>query len=259
MNMSPPTHHRSVRQGRRPSVSPTTARRRPSARRRPGAGFLPTWRPAARVASVRRTKEFFRVYAEDEFFAEGAPTVAAEARRGVDSASARSESCDQDVSSAPARGGVLAGLALLGAAGALVTVLTMDLLASAGQGGRRAASRSARADAGRVSGMHPVARALVTSRPRPRATRTSAAAPIARPVATKRHQRRAAARVAELARPQQAQARRAPSSAPAVARGEGRPSDSPAPSTDEGGPRSSATASVVPRASDSHVEFGFER
>ncbi len=49
MNLISPTH-RSVPQGRRPSVERTMARRCPSARRRPGARHLPVWPPAARVA-----------------------------------------------------------------------------------------------------------------------------------------------------------------------------------------------------------------
>lgn len=57
--------HRQVPQGRRPSVERTTTRRRPSARRRLGAGYLPAWLLAAGVAG---SPERFRVVAESEFF-----------------------------------------------------------------------------------------------------------------------------------------------------------------------------------------------
>lgn len=53
MTIHPPTHS-PVHPGRRPSVERTTARRCPSTRKRPGAGFLPTWLPVARVAETLR-------------------------------------------------------------------------------------------------------------------------------------------------------------------------------------------------------------
>jgi hypothetical protein len=52
MTKSSPTH-RTVLQGRRALVERTTTRRCPPARRRSGAGRLPTWLSAARVIVAR--------------------------------------------------------------------------------------------------------------------------------------------------------------------------------------------------------------
>jgi len=61
--------HRSVPQGRRPTVASTSARRFPSARRRPGVGSLPARHSAARVTPRLLQNKRFQVYGEDEFFA----------------------------------------------------------------------------------------------------------------------------------------------------------------------------------------------
>lgn len=50
MTISPPTH-RPVRQGRRPSVELTTARRSPTTRKRPGVLYIPARLPVARAFS----------------------------------------------------------------------------------------------------------------------------------------------------------------------------------------------------------------
>jgi hypothetical protein len=135
--------HRSV-QGRRPSVGPTTARRRPSVRRRPGAGFLPAWRPAARVSASR---ERIRVYAEDEYFAHGGQ-MAEVARDGFDSA--REDSVlSADVATAEEAHGLrmAAGALLIAGAGALGVVLTLGAFASSTHVRRKTALRVARANA----------------------------------------------------------------------------------------------------------------
>jgi hypothetical protein len=50
MTTSPPTH-RSVPQGRRPSVERTTARRYPTTRKRSGVRYIPARLPVARASS----------------------------------------------------------------------------------------------------------------------------------------------------------------------------------------------------------------
>ncbi len=135
--------HRSV-QGRRPSVGPTTARRSPSVRRRPGAGFLPAWRPAARVSA---SKERIRVYAEDEYFAQGGQ-MAEVARDGFDWA--REDSVfSADVATAEEAHGLrmAAGALLIVGAGALGVVLALGAFASSTHVRRKAALRAARANA----------------------------------------------------------------------------------------------------------------
>jgi hypothetical protein len=63
--------------GRRQSIERTTARRCPSARKRPGAGYLPTLAPGRPRAPAgdrtmtllrRAPREVYRVYSEEEFF-----------------------------------------------------------------------------------------------------------------------------------------------------------------------------------------------
>ncbi len=132
--------HRPV-QGRRPSVGPTTARRRPSTRRRPGAGFLPAWRPAARVIAPR---ERFRIYTEDEYFAEDGQVAE------------RDGSAWSLDSSEPSGGGAgwgmrclrfAAGTALVAGAGALGLVVVLNLFASSTHVRRKTALRAVRANA----------------------------------------------------------------------------------------------------------------
>lgn|GEM_PF-4058585 len=135
--------HRSV-QGRRPSVGPTTARRRPSVRRRPGAGFLPAWRPAARVGAPRAR---FRVYAEDEYFAHGGQ-IAEVARDGSGWPVAGS-AFSADVAAAEGAHGlrVAVGSLLIAGAGALGVVLALGAFASSSHVRRKTALRAARANA----------------------------------------------------------------------------------------------------------------
>jgi len=141
MRSLPP--HRSV-QGRRPLVGPTTARRRPSVRRRPGAGSSPTWRPAARVGTPRTP---FRVYAEDEYFALGAETGdVARDRSGRPVASSVSSA---DVVAAEGVHGsrIAAGTLLVAGVGALGVVLALGAFATSTHVRRKSALRAARANA----------------------------------------------------------------------------------------------------------------
>lgn len=154
--MTSPPPHRSVPRGRRPSVESTTARRCPSARRRPGAGFLPAWRPVARVRPIPR--ERFRVYAEDEFFAQ--PEHAARFAR-LDQAAPlyaprrnapeRSSSPELPVRARSSQGAggvrVAVGTALLAGVSALGLALALHMLAATPHARRRALLRSARAGA----------------------------------------------------------------------------------------------------------------
>jgi hypothetical protein len=133
--------HRSV-QGRRPSVGPTTARRRPSVRRRPGAGFLPAWRPAARVGAP---KERFRVYAEDEYFAHGGQI--AEVARDGSAWAVEGSVFSADVAAAEGAHGlrIAFGTVLIAGAGALGVVLALGVFASSTHVRRKTALRAARA------------------------------------------------------------------------------------------------------------------
>lgn len=135
--------HRSV-QGRRPSVGPTTARRRPSVRRRPGAGFLPAWRPAARVGAPRAR---FRVYAEDEYFAQGGQI--AEAARDGSGWPIGGSVFSTDVAVAEGVHGlrIAVGTVLIAGAGALGVVLALGAFASATHVRGKTALRAARANA----------------------------------------------------------------------------------------------------------------
>jgi hypothetical protein len=134
--------HRSV-QGRRSSVGPTTARRRPSVRRRPGAGFLPAWHPAARVGAPR---ERFRVYAEDEYFAQHGQIAEAD-RDGGWSAEGSIFSADVAAAEDVHGLGIAAGMVLIAGAGALCVVLALGVLASSTHLRRKTALRAARANA----------------------------------------------------------------------------------------------------------------
>lgn len=142
-----PPKHRSVRQGRRLSIGPTTARRRPFARRRPGAGFLPAWHPAARVIRRSPVKERFRVYAEDEFFALGEHAFKATRDGSTQAAVVADSPTDMngwslgvpDADSVHGARIALGGLLVAGA-GALGLVLALNL-ASATHGRRKAALR----------------------------------------------------------------------------------------------------------------------
>jgi hypothetical protein len=148
--------HRSV-QGRRPSVGPTTARRSPSARRWPGAGFLPAWRPAARVIAPR---ERFRMYAEDEYFAQ-AGQISELARDGVSWPVDGSHFVDAGAGAGIRGFRLAAGAALVAGAGALGVVLVLNVLASSVHVRRKTALRTARANA-RIAA---ATSAITTARP----------------------------------------------------------------------------------------------
>lgn len=168
MNTSPPPH-RSVQQGRRPSVESTTARRCPSARRRPGAGFLPAWPPAARVMRRCRPKERFRVYPEDEFFARGEQI--AKATTGDDAVGAASASAFPSslVGVTAARGLRMAfGTGLVAGVGALGLVIVFHTLAPAAHVRRKAVLRAARANALAAAAATPRTSLRVGRRARPR-------------------------------------------------------------------------------------------
>lgn len=154
--------HRSV-QGRRPSVGPTTARRRPSVRRRPGAGFLPAWRPAARVSSPG---ERFRVYAEDEYFAQGGQI--AEVALDGSGWPVESSVFSADVAVAEGVRGfrLAAATVLIAGAGALGVVLALGVFASSTHVRRKTALRAARANA-RTAGAASAITAARTAHPRP--------------------------------------------------------------------------------------------
>ncbi len=142
MATSPPKH-RSVRQGRRPSIGPTTERRRPFARRRPGAGFLPAWHPAARVPRRSPPKERFRVYAEEEFFALE-EHVAEPTRDGSERVAMNARPLDAPNAHYVHGARVAFGSLLVAGAGALGLVLVLNL-APATNGRRKATLRVARA------------------------------------------------------------------------------------------------------------------
>jgi hypothetical protein len=134
--------HRSV-QGRRPSVGPTTARRCPSVRTRPGAGFLPAWRPAARVGPPRAR---FRVYAEDEYFAQGGQI--AEVARDGSGWPVEGSVFSADVAAEGGHGlRIAVGTVLIAGAGALGVVLALGAFASSTHVRRKTALRAARANA----------------------------------------------------------------------------------------------------------------
>jgi hypothetical protein len=163
MTTSPPTH-RSVPQGHRPSVEPTTERRRPSARRRPGAGLLPPWRPAARVPDefdgLRRSDKHFRIYSEEEFFARedlgvsiAPPGIALCAPTETPGGGARRAIC---------------AVALIGATGAVGSVIALHVIASFVHPRRRGLPRTAHAEVGRFGARAYASSGSAGRRPRPR-------------------------------------------------------------------------------------------
>jgi hypothetical protein len=157
--------NRSV-QGRRPSVGPTRARRRPPVRRRPGAGFLPAWRPAARVRAPRAR---FRVYAEDEYFAQ-AGQITEVARAGSGWPAEGSVFSASDAGTEGAHGPrVAAGAMLVAGAGALGVVLVLGTFATSTHVRRKTALRAARASA-RTAGAALAITATRTAHLRPKAT-----------------------------------------------------------------------------------------
>jgi hypothetical protein len=178
MTSLPP--HRSV-QGRRPSVGPTTARRRPSVRRRPGAGFLPAWRPAARVGIPGGP---FRVYAEDEYFALSGETADVARDRSARPVESSVFSAD-DVAAGGIHGSrIAAGTLLIAGVGALGVVLALCAFATSTHVRRKSALRAARANA-RTGGAAMALTATRTKRVLPktisgRARRTRPAAGVAR-------------------------------------------------------------------------------
>jgi hypothetical protein len=174
MSPHPPITRRSV-QGRRPSVSPTTVRRSRSARRRPGAGPLPSWRPAARVLKRSTSVEHFRIYSEEEFFAATEQTPAE--CDPSDPAAGSAQLVGHAVSGRTPRRSLrtaLACVSLLGAIGALPALILASLSATAGHRARRGVLRAAQPDPKRSSrgplslGVRPPNE----RRARPRATRT---------------------------------------------------------------------------------------
>lgn len=135
MRTFPPTH-RSVHQGRRPSVAATTERRFPSARRRPGAGFLPARASAARVSSPGPRDGRFQIYGEDEFFSgvEIGPDGVAPLL---------------DASGEPAVGlRAICCIAVAGVSLALILVVALNAVVPIGAVRRKTALRAARAQAG---------------------------------------------------------------------------------------------------------------
>jgi hypothetical protein len=255
MTSLPP--HRSV-QGRRPSVGPTTARRRPSVRRRPGAGSLPTWRPAARVGTPRSP---FRVYAEDEYFALSGETghVAGD-RSGWPVAS--SVSSGDVVAAGGVHGSrIAAGTLLVAGIGALGAVLALGAFATSTHVRRKSALRAARANA-RTAG---AAMAVTATRTKRVSPKTSGRARRARPAtAVARHAlaagRSVSARRHSNARSSKAAARRATADR-ALASTETTAGASALPhGSGEGpyGPRTEIAASGD-RPARPAGEFGFER
>jgi hypothetical protein len=201
------SQHRSV-QGRRPSVGPTTVRRRPSVRRRPGAGFLPAWRPAARVGASRAR---FRVYPEDEYFAQGGQ-IAEVARDGSGWPVEGSVFfADAAVAEGDRRLRIAVGTALIAGASALGVVLALGAFASSTHVRRKAALRAARANA-RTAGAASAVAAARTTHLRPktisgRARRHRAATVVAGPARPAR--RSASVRSMSNARASKAAARSA--------------------------------------------------
>jgi hypothetical protein len=249
--------HRSV-QGRRPSVGPTTVRRRPSVRRRPGAGFLPAWRPAARVGTPRAR---FRVYDEDEYFAHGGQV--AEVARDGSGWPMESSVFSADVAAVEGARGlrIAVGSVLIAGAGALGIVLALGAFVSSTHVRRKTALRAARANA-RIAGAASAITAARTTHLRPK-TNSGRARPVQRVVA--RHARPASrsasrswsnARSSKAAAARPAAGRALPSTEVTVgALPDGRGSS-------EGAYGHSTEISASPRSTPSRRgsgEFGFER
>jgi hypothetical protein len=179
MPMSPPTHS-SVPRGRRPSVGQTTERRCRSARKRPGAGFLPTWPPVARVLAGRVAPDadkHFRIYAEDDFF--GADALLAGLRsdssRGQDeigtaaTSPAHIGSAPRPEHRSPHRGRrAIRATALVGATGAVALVVMIGVIGSVKHQRRRPSARTARAglDSAGLRGGIPSTTVIQRVRPR---------------------------------------------------------------------------------------------
>lgn len=142
---NPPTH-RYVPKGRRPSVATTTERRSPSARRRPGVGFLPARLSAARVAGTKSRREHFQVFSEDEFFSQGIPG---------DELLMRGPARPQVPRPAPAFG-VRAVLAICsaGASLSLVLAIALGVVAPARSVRRKTALRSTRVQRDGIGARH---------------------------------------------------------------------------------------------------------
>jgi hypothetical protein len=252
--------HRSV-QGRRPSVGPTTVRRRPSVRRRPGAGFLPAWRPAARVGAPRAR---FRVYGEDEYFAESGRD--AELARDGSGWPVGGSAVPPDVAGAEGVHGlrIAAAGALIAGAGALGVVLALGAFATATHVRRKTALRAARANA-RAAGAALARTATRTTHPRPKAMRgrvrrlrpATAAAMHALPV-----RRSAPAGGRSSARPSTATP--APIPRRALPRVDGTVGAPPVPTSRDGSEGSPGQGPEMVASSDTSSrqgsgEFGFER
>ena len=251
--------HRPV-PGRRPSVGPTTARRHPSVRRRPGAGFLPAWRPAARVGAPGAR---FQVYAEDEYFAQGGQI--AEIARDGSGWPIRSSVFSADV--APDDGGrglrIAVGAVLIAGAGELGVVLALGAFASSTHVRRKTALRAARANARTPRATSVITAQTQTSHLRPKTIsgRTQRIRPLparhARSARSSAPRSRSNARFSKPAASRSATARPLPS--PDVA---GSQSELPGGPTSSGGSSGHNTEMAAASNTPSRPvsgEFGFER
>jgi hypothetical protein len=259
MTTSPPTH-RSVRQGSRPLVASTTARRSPSARMRPGAGFLPAWPPAARVLTKRGRAERFRVYGEDEFFAEAGLTACAmeNALEGATNLADGAVGCDGRTTGVSAR---RCGFVLVGTVGAVGLVLVVHTLTPARQVRRKVALRPVHARARELGLDSSAGFARGVPRARPRQGRSKHAVrsvplvgPAGRQVALSRLDEHA--RASAEARTSHSPPAFAPLTGPHAH------SDAPAPTSESPGRRDVRVEATTGRpsvSSDNQGEFGFER
>lgn len=239
-------------------VASTTARRSPSARMRPGAGFLPAWPPAARVLTKRRRAERFRVYGEDEFFAEAGLSACAmeNALEGATSLADGAASCDGRTTGVSAR---RCGFVLVGTVGTVALVLVVHTLTPARQVRRKVALRPVHARAREVGldSSRGSARGVPRARPRQRRSKH-----VVRFVPLVGYAGRPAAlsRLDEHARASaEARTRHSP---PAFASPLGPHAHSDAPTSESAGRRDvrvEATAGRRSVSSDDQGEFGFER